>query len=240
VIKQVWLLSIAGLLLFASVGFAQYTMELTGIGTGVTADGVYVSPYQGTITEGNQNIYSGYMICDDFADEAYLDSPWSATATNAGAVTAASNVVFTGGYTDPNSGIDWSAGTKFSDTQAYNAVAWLANLLVSPSTLGNPTTQTNISFAIWDIMDNGLFADPDGGAAYWIGQAFTQVTENHYIGSNVTVYTPNPNNGPGLNASQEFLVVTTPEASTPLLLVVDLVGFLALVAFLRKRAVRSA
>jgi len=30
--------------------FAQYTINLTGVGNGTVADGVYVSPYQGTIT----------------------------------------------------------------------------------------------------------------------------------------------------------------------------------------------
>jgi hypothetical protein len=235
VIKQVWLLSIAGLLVFASVGFAQYSLDLTGVGTGVVADGVYVSPYQGTITQGGQTVYSGYMICDDFTDEAYLNSPWTATGTNA------SNVTPTG----PNQDVLFDAGYNpftsktYSYQQAYNAVAYLANELLMPVNLANATTQTDISFAIWDIMD-GQTTDPDGGAAGWIAQAFTEVVTDHYVGTDVTVYTPSPINKNGPQVSQEFLVVSTPEASTPLLLVVDLVGFLALVAFLRKRAVRSA
>ena len=49
----------------APAALAQYTIDLTGVGNGTVADGVYVSPYQGTIT-GNGMSYSGYIICDDF------------------------------------------------------------------------------------------------------------------------------------------------------------------------------
>ena len=38
-----------GLLAAAPACFAQYTMDLTGVGNGTVADGVYVSPYQGTV-----------------------------------------------------------------------------------------------------------------------------------------------------------------------------------------------
>jgi hypothetical protein len=64
-----------GLLAVAPFGFAQtYNMDLTGVGNGVVADGVYVSPYQGTVT-GNGLNYTGYLICDDFNTESYLRSP---------------------------------------------------------------------------------------------------------------------------------------------------------------------
>lgn len=236
IIRAGW--GIIGLVLFASVGFAQYTMDLTGVGTGVVADGVYVSPYQGTITEGSTPIYSGYMICDDFTDEASLFDPWTATATNANDVTATGpgqDVLFSAGY-DP------FTSTAYSAQVAYDAVAWLAVQLVQPSNLSSPTIQTNISFAIWDIMDNAT-TNPDGGASTEIADAFAAVAGGWQPGidgnPNVTVYTPDPIKRPGPQVSQEFLVVTTPEASTLLLLAVDLLGFIGLVGFLRKRASRS-
>ena len=223
-IKQT-VLSIAGLLLFASIGLAQYTLELTGVGDGAVADGVYVSPYQGTISQNGSQIYSGYMICDDFTDEAYLDSPWQASASNAGSLNGTQ--LFGEGYNPFSS-------TTYTAQQAYDAVAWLANQLVSPSNVTNSTAQTNISFAIWDIMDDKT-TDPDNGAASLITQAFTEVVTDGYVGSNVTVYTPQPH-----GVSQEFLVVTTPEASTPVLLAADILGFIALVGFLRKRMAGSS
>ena len=39
-----------------TTAFADYTIDLTGVGNGAVANGVYVSPYQGTIT-GNGTSY---------------------------------------------------------------------------------------------------------------------------------------------------------------------------------------
>ena len=58
--------------------FAQYTIDLTGVGNGAVANGVYVSPYQGTIT-GNGASHPGYVICDDFYTDSYLNTLWSAS-----------------------------------------------------------------------------------------------------------------------------------------------------------------
>jgi hypothetical protein len=183
----------ASLLAASPACFAQYTATLTGVGTGTVADGVYVSPYVGTIQGPGVN-YSGFMICDDFTTESYLNTPWSATTTNAGSLNGSekfSSVVFGG-----------SAQT------AYDAVAWLANKLVQPSTLANPTAQIDYSFAIWDIFD-GQTTDPNGkGQVAVLEQQALSAAVGGYTGSNVSVYTPsvtNPNGG--INASQEFLVV---------------------------------
>ena len=58
------------LIAVAPGAFAQYSMDLTGVGNGTVADGVYVSPYQGTIT-GNGMSYAGFMICDDFPAQSH-------------------------------------------------------------------------------------------------------------------------------------------------------------------------
>jgi len=242
--------SLIAVMLLASVGFAQYTMELTSAGNVISGD-VYVSPYQGNIwadpyTSGSpaptsNPMYSGYVICDDYTDESNLYVPWNATATNAADV--GSSVLFTGyeGYTQQ---------------QTYNAVAWLANQLLS--NLSAPT-QTNISFAIWNMMDNNQAGNPDGtcnaitaqcgGAAPWITQAFMEVTSTSdpYVGSNVTVFTPAPKQG-GTQVSQEFLVVgggpnngplVTPEPASVAILGVDLLSALGFVFLLRRYRVRA-
>ncbi len=227
-IRQIRYLSIAGLLLlaFASVGFAQYTMDLTGVGDGANADGVYVSPYYGTITEAGSTVYTGYMICDDFNTESYLDTPWSAGSTNAGALNG--DQKFTAStYVDP-----FSTTNTVTDQQAYDAVAWLANGLLSASNVTNPTAQTNYSFAIWDIFD-GEAIDPSGGAAALIAEAFA-AAKGGYVGSDTTVYTANP-----LGASQEFLVVSTPEAPLPATLAVELSALVGLIFLMRRRLVRA-
>jgi hypothetical protein len=221
--RSVWTLGITGILVFASGVFAQnYTMDLTSVGDGANADGVYVSPYTGTIT-GNGVNWSGYVICDDFSTESFLNTPWTATATNAASVNSSlkfANVSYQG----------------HSAQDDYNAVAWLANGLLQASNVNSWTAQTNYSFAIWDIFD-GASTDPSGGAAALITSAFNAV-KGGYVGSNVAVFTPNP-----LSASQEFLVVNppiaTPEPSSVALLVIDLAVALGLIFFLRRRSVQA-
>jgi hypothetical protein len=186
----VFVLGIAG----ALPAFAQYNLTLTGVGTGTVADGVYVSPYVGTI-QGNGVSYTGYMICDDFNTESHLNQPWNANSTNAGALDGSEKF--------PQS--IYFNGSTYTAQQAYDAAGWLANGLLSPTVLGNPTPQINYSFAIWDLLD-GQSTDPAGGAGALEQQALTAVT-NGYVASNVTVYTPTP-----VTSSQEFLVVRPAQA----------------------------
>jgi hypothetical protein len=178
-----------GLLAAAPACFAQYTLDLTGVGNGTVADGVYVSPYQGTVQGSGVN-FSGYLICDDFNTESYLNTPWTATSTSAGALDGSekfgTSVMFD--------------GNTYTAQQAYNAAGWLANGLLA--NLSNTTTQINYSFAIWDIFD-GQTTNPSGGASVLEQDAFNAVTTQSYVASNVSVFTASPNPG----ATQEFLMV---------------------------------
>jgi hypothetical protein len=178
------------LIAVAPGAFAQYTLDLTGVGNGTVANGVYVSPYQGTIT-GNGMSYSGYMICDDFNTESYLNAPWSASMTSAGGLNG----------TEKFPGTETFDGSTYSAQQAYNAAGWLANGLLN--SLNNPNSQVNYSFAIWNIFD-GQQTDPNGGALALESAAFSAVS-NGYVASNVSAFTPTP-----VTASQEFLVISPP------------------------------
>lgn len=213
---------IAVFLVFAAVGSAQYTMDLTGVGDGTSADGVYVSPYTGSVWAGaytgggaptTPSLYSGYLICDDFSDESYVGDVWNASATYANSLNGSE--LFTGGNAQQN----------------YDAVAWLANQLLLSTNVNNATAQINYSFAIWDIMD-GASTDPDGGASGLISQAFTAIQTPSNIYTNVVVFTPAPKTGVGQNVSQEFLMVNGPQIQTPepastAILGVDLLSALA-------------
>jgi hypothetical protein len=186
-----------GLLAAAPASFAQYSLDLTGVGNGTVADGVYVSPYVG-IVQGNGVNFSGYMICDDFLTESYLNTPWNATTTAASALDGSekfgTSVVF--------------GGTTYTAQQAYNAAGWLANGLLA--NLSNTTKQINYSFAIWDLFD-GQTTNPSGGAATLEQEALSAAAAG-YVASNVSVYTPDGytqgGNTPNpQSVSQEFLVV---------------------------------
>jgi hypothetical protein len=178
------------LIAVAPAAFAQYTLDLTGVGNGTVADGVYVSPYQGTISNGSGVIYSGYMICDDFTTPSYLNTPWNASMTIAGALNG----------TEKFPGTETFDGSTYTAQQAYNAAGWLANQLLN----NLPTNQVNDSFAIWNILD-GQQMNPSGGALMAESAAFSAVNGG-YVASNVSVYTPaSPT---PINGSQEFLVVS--------------------------------
>jgi|ERR1700683_3179332 len=177
------------LIALAPAAFAQFTVSLTGVGDGTVANGVYVSPYQGTIT-GNGVNYSGYIICDDFDTPSYLNTSWSASMTSAGALNGSEKFP----------GTETFDGTTYTAQQAYDAVGWLANGLLSNPT--NPTSQVDYSFAIWNIFDNQQ--TPSGGALALESAAFSAVNKG-YVASNVSVFTPTP-----ANLSQEFLVVSPP------------------------------
>src|SRR5271156_6837009 len=154
-----------GLLGIAPASFAQnYSMDLTGVGNGTVADGVYVSPYVATIS-GPGMSYSGFVICDDFNSEAYLNTPWIATMSNAGALNGTQKFGEALGST-----ISFG-GSSYTIQQAYNAAGWLANGLLA--NLSNTNMQINYAFAIWDIFDGqstnpncpgAESADPNCGA----------------------------------------------------------------------------
>jgi hypothetical protein len=180
-----------GLLAIAPASFAQnYSMDLTSVGNGTVADGVYVSPYVGTIS-GPGMSYAGFVICDDFNSEAYLNTPWIATMSNAGALNG----------TQKFGGSISFGGSSYTIQQAYNAAGWLANGLLA--NLNNTNAQTNYAFAIWDIFD-GQSTDPNGGAQALESAAFAAAASaaNPYVAANVSVFTPT-----AANPTQEFLVV---------------------------------
>jgi hypothetical protein len=194
-----------GLTAVASISSAQtYNMDLTSAGNGTVADGVYVSPYVGTVSGPGVN-YSGYLICDDFNTESYLNQPWVATLSNAGALNGSQKF----GNQTPGYTITFD-GQTYTIQQAYNAAGWLANGLLG--NLNNSTTQTNYAFAIWDLFD-GQSTDPDGGAQVLEAAALAAASgTNPYVATNVSIFTPyqslsNPTAYPNLNASQEFLMV---------------------------------
>jgi hypothetical protein len=189
------LLAGIGLLAVAPASFAQnYTMDLTSAGNGTVADGVYVSPYVGTIS-GPGMSYAGFVICDDFNSEAYLNTPWIATMSNAGALNGTQKF-----GAAPGSTISFG-GSSYTIQQAYNAAGWLANGLLA--NLDNSNVQTNYAFAIWDIFD-GQSTDPAGGARALETAAFAAASKgaNSYVAGNVSVFTPS-----AANPTQEFLVV---------------------------------
>ncbi len=197
-------LTALGLVAVAPAAFAQYTMDLTGVAPdSASTAGVYISPYQGTITltATGQTLYSGFMICDDYTTESYLNTPWAATLSSNGGVLNGLQKFGSGGVA--------FNGNTYTAQQAYNAAAWLATQLVLPSNVSNPGNQAAYSFAIWNIFDPGAAATTsatiDSAAIALETKAFSSY--DNTVESNVSVFTASMSNPNGVNQSQEFLVV---------------------------------
>ena len=224
-IKHIWRSSSAGLvgglafLCFLPAAFGQpASMDLTGV-NGNSYDGVYTSPYYATV-----NGVQTTVICDDFETESYIGETWYANVTNVASVVAG------------------TSSAKFSPAKDYDAVANLATQLLSVP--ASSEQAIILSFAIWDIFyPTGVQAwlanpsnggDPLGVSALALADANAALNAIYTPGeySNVIIYSSTT------GTPQEFISVTAPEASTPVLMAIDLLGFIALIGFLRKRAVR--
>lgn len=237
--------------------FAQVTLTLLSPpNTGFTEGGVYTSPYNINVNSGLNNTGTintpMQLICDDFTTDINVGESWNATVTTITTITTLNTSTVANLKFNADNDI---LGGSADVVQDYAVAAVLAGELLSlPST--DSQAAGDLSFALWDVFDPALlgpggttsdiYATPtnftysDWSAAETdLNNAVAEVDGVMTNGSvslsslgitNLTIYTPNPT-----SAAQEFMQVTTPEASTPVLLAVDLLGFFALVAFLRRK-----
>jgi hypothetical protein len=228
-----WFMILKGICLASAVlavGFlaqAQDTIQLTGVGNGFTMGGVYVSPYTGTIDGVPTNI-----ICDDFTTDISIGQSWSAFDNSLSSVTGAGPQKFT---TPDYAG--------YTIQQEYTAAAILAVALMSPSIMNDSSQAGLYSFAIWTLFDPGATAGYGGNALSQTQinsvtsirtNALAQAAGGAQPGAQVDIYTPNPT-----GASQEMLVVRTPESPVLASLGVELLTLLAAGYLLRNRASRA-
>jgi len=211
------------------------SMDLTGVGTNGAYAGVYIGPYQATI-----NGASTPVICDDFGDESYVPESWTAITTNVSNLPADSN-------------LKWGDNQTLYDEGAY-----LATLLANPANSTNATAIQYALWQLMDTtaaggeynneVENWLggeltssqFASFEGSATtagsvlYYIAQAEMASNYDSSSWSNVLIYSfdqctmavESPCSSS--NPPQEFMVVTTPEPSTILMLVLGLGAILLL------------
>ena len=213
-------------LCFATGASAQVNMTLTGLGTGYTMGGVYVSPYVASIDG-----VSTYVICDDFTTDISQGLSWSAYQWSLADVTSSGPQKFT----SP----DWS---PYTIQQEYDAAAILAESLMA--NMWDPTLAGEYSYAIWTMFDpaaingwggNTLTSAQQTAVGNFRNAALSQAAASGApAGLKVSIYTPNP-----LTASQEFLVVNTPEPSLPATLGVEFAALIGVMFFMRRRLVRA-
>src|ERR1700723_176928 len=119
---------------------AQTSVTLTGV-QGSSWDGVYMSPYYATVN-GAQNTT---VICNDFADESYLNSTWSANSTSFSNLSSNLGNTLWGSYYESKG---YTAGAIMT---MYDEAAWLTLGLLGQA--GGSTSQAAYSFAVWAVFD---------------------------------------------------------------------------------------
>jgi PEP-CTERM motif len=214
VFRVCFLLAAAAVFGFAPSAKAD-GMTLTGTGPNGAAFGVYVGPYTATI-----NGTPTPVICDDFADESFLNESWNASVLSLADVTASSSV-------------KWA-----SQASSYDNAAWLTLQLIGAP---NKSQADAIQFAIWDLFDpSGVSSylagfsggtsflsdatDPNG-VKYWLNEAAGSNLDPSELAS-FLIYTPTSciSNCKG-SLPQEF-IVKTPEPGGFLMLGAGLAALL--------------
>lgn len=199
-------------------------MELTSVGNGTILGPAYIGPYVATIGGVGANIP---VICDDFATESFLLSPWAYTTHTL------SNL--SGAKFESQGLASYEKVAWLSEQLLYNATSSWCNGVMGVMTTTNAQCQGDIQYAIWSIFDQTaplplsfLSSIDQTNASKLVAAAGGHLSDDF---SNVTIYTANP-----LGASQEFIVVRTPEPAALAILGVDLCGvFGAVLFFLRRR-----
>jgi hypothetical protein len=189
-------------------------------GLGQSRDGIYISPYQATMTSssGTSNVT---VICDDFKDDSPVNTNLNGTLIS---------------FSSLSSNLGSTLWGSSKGLVAYEQAAWLVEGLLSLMSQPNPSTSTEAyySFAIWAVMDpsdvlNWLKASQDWAACQAVfgnnctGYSSTQLGKNsllyqaqHQYGtgnySNLALLVPTNMTGfgsctkAGSCASQEFFV----------------------------------
>lgn len=216
-IRRFWPVVVLVILCFAPLSFSQ-SVNVNIYSAGQNADdGIYMSPYYATISSGSGS--SNFtIICDDFEDESYLNSPYTGSMQSFG--TISSNVT----------------NTLWGSSQGlvgYEEAAWLTEGLLNIMSQHpvNTTQESYQSFAMWAVMDpsgvlNWLHSYGDVAACQAVfGNACTSTTPsagsllylaeqplNYATGNYSNLALLTPMNGsticktPGSCQAQEFFV----------------------------------
>ncbi len=217
---------------FASSVASSVSMELTSVGSNIMGNNpqVYVGPYTATIVSATGTTTGVQVICDDYADDSYLNTWWSANLVPLTSVGPGTK------------------GTLSTDSVKYQEAAYLVDQMLSSTYKGNSTTVGEIHYALWQLFDPGppflnLTPSQLAGAQWWLTNA------QNYFGSvtnlaSFSIYTPTGQ----APHPQEFLSVTgpvaaalpVPEPTAAMLLAVDLLALALVGIVLRRRGCVTA
>ena len=150
------------------------------------------------IHNGKVNGDNAGIICDDFKDEVYNGVPWPAKAYQASTLNAGN--------------IDETLFGRAIGMTGYAEVGYLVNMMFT----SNTTSHADISAAIWDITDQGVFSwSLTAGAAAlvhevkaWYGHNPSGALAWLAQQTDLWILTPSPHIGPGHEPGQEMWIRT--------------------------------
>jgi hypothetical protein len=123
--------TVAPVVFLASLVGAQTSVTVTGVGSGASYDGIYLSPYYATVG-GVTNVP---VICDDFSDESILGKGYSASVTQFSGI----------------NGTNTSWGVAGANIALYGAVGYLAQQVLAQ--IPGSNQQTIDTYALWAVFD---------------------------------------------------------------------------------------
>jgi len=197
---------LAMLLFLVPCALGQATVGITMESGGpYVMNGVYVGAYTATV-----NGQSAQIICDDWADNTYLNESWTAKVTNF------SNL---GSSKTPM----WSS--QFNSATLYADAAWLATQMFAPANQ-NTNTQGYLAYALWSLFNPSalkeLSSSQLAGVDAWLSKIPSGLTPSQF--ANFFIYTPDLSQPITCNGGtcptappQEFLGFAVPEGGAALL-----------------------
>lgn len=165
----------------------------------------YTGSYQSVALDYGAGIYSGKVnsndagiTCDDFKDEVSNGVPWPAKAYQASSLNAGN--------------IDETLYGRAIGMTGYAEVGYLVNMMFT----SKDTSDADISAAIWDITDQGVFSRSltAGAAALvhevkaWYGHNPSGALAWLAQQTDLCILTPSSHNGPGHEPGQEMWIRT--------------------------------
>lgn len=150
-VRASWWVGIAALLLLAPMAFSQVYLTLDDGGNNGVVGGVYVGPYDATISSGpHQPGTTAQIICDDFEHQVTVGESWYANVTSVTSITDSTAGLVWSGNAGKQSGV--GLGGQTGDmVEGYTAMAYLASELLH----ANSNQAGYLAYAIWAIFDAG-------------------------------------------------------------------------------------
>jgi hypothetical protein len=253
-----------------SAAFAQTLTLLNPPNSGYTEGGVYTTPYNISVNSTPMQLICDDFTTDISIGESWTTTATTLSTVDAATVTGLKfdqsmyNSSILGGTGDVVQDYAVAAvlagellalpNTDSANAGALSFAIWdvFDSTLLGTSYAGmsdpyGTITQAQWAAAMTDLtsaiatVDGVLTGGSNSSSVTLNGQTVKLwsggVVSLNSLGINsLTAYTPSPNAG----VAQEFLSVSTPEASTPILLVVDLAGVLGLIGFLKRRQAKRS